>query len=92
MIKTFWFQVGCDQQSQSCSNVNLRADIWFHRYNQDGKDIEGRCTTSKLSDQAKNGLLTRHSDDYNSWQESWWGRWKRRHLHKDVILAEGIPP
>ena len=29
-------------------------------------------------------------DDYNSWQESWWGRWRRGHLHKDVVLAEGI--
>lgn len=39
-----------------------------------------------------NELLIRLSDDYNSWQESFWGRWKRRHLDKDVILAEGISP
>lgn len=37
-------------------------------------------------------LLIRQPDDYNSWQESWWGRWKRRHLNKDDILAEGISP
>ena len=34
-------------------------------------------------------LLILPLDDYNSWQESWWGRWRRRHLDKDVILAEG---
>ena len=37
-------------------------------------------------------LLIRPLDDYNSWQESFWGRWKRRNLPKDVILAEGIFP
>ncbi|KAI4158997.1 MAG: hypothetical protein LQ342_006970 [Letrouitia transgressa] len=48
----------------------LVPNIWFHRYDKDGKDIEGRY-------------------DYNSWQESWWGRWLRRGLDKDTILAEG---
>lgn len=37
-------------------------------------------------------LITHLLDDYNSWQDSWWGLWKRRHLNKDVILAEGIYP
>jgi len=34
-------------------------------------------------------MLILYLDDYNSWQESWWGRWRRHHLDKDVILAEG---
>ena len=34
-------------------------------------------------------VLTNLTDDYNSWQESWWGRWRRSHLDKNVILAEG---
>lgn len=46
----------------------------------------------RLSSQPTNELLNRQSDDYNSWQESFWGRWKRRHLNKDIILAEGISP
>lgn len=37
-------------------------------------------------------LLIKYPDDYNSWQENFWGRWKRRYLDKNVILAEGIPP
>lgn len=48
----------------------LVPNIWFHRYDKNGKDIEGRY-------------------DYNSWQESWWGRWRRSHLDKNVVLAEG---
>ncbi|KAL6712753.1 hypothetical protein ACLMJK_009691 [Lecanora helva] len=48
----------------------LVPNIWFHRYDKNGKDIEGRY-------------------DYNSWQESWWGRWRRSHLDKDIVLAEG---
>lgn len=46
----------------------------------------------RLSSSVVDELLIRQSDDYNSWQESFWGRWKRRHLNKDVILAEGIIP
>ena len=38
---------------------------------------------------AMHKLLIVNLDDYNSWQESFWGRWKQRHLDKDVILAEG---
>ena len=34
-------------------------------------------------------LLTDCVDDYNSWQESFWGRWKRKRLPKNTILAEG---
>ena len=34
-------------------------------------------------------LLIDSVDDYNSWQENFWGRWKRKRLDKDVILAEG---
>ncbi len=34
-------------------------------------------------------LLIDYIDDYNSWQENFLGRWKRRRLDKDVILAEG---
>lgn len=37
-------------------------------------------------------VLTNLIDDYNSWQESWWGRWRRSHLDKNVILAEGTRP
>ena len=72
--------------------MHLRADIWFHRYDQDGKDIEGRCITLRLCISTIDKLLIIPSDDYNSWQESFWGRWKRRNLPKDVILAEGISP
>lgn len=36
--------------------------------------------------------LSKKSDDYNSWQESWWGRRLRRRLDKDTILAEGKLP
>ena len=35
-------------------------------------------------------VLISHIDDYNSWQESWWGRRVRRKLDKNIILAEGI--
>ena len=44
----------------------------------------------RLSISTMNQVLIRQSDDYNSWQESLLGRWKRRRLDKDVILAEGI--
>ena len=36
-------------------------------------------------------FILQNLDDYNSWQESWWGRWRRSHLDKNVILAEGKP-
>lgn len=47
---------------------------------------------SRFSSSVVGELLIRQSDDYNSWQESFWGRWKRRRLDKDVILAEGFIP
>ncbi|KAG8533070.1 uncharacterized protein KY384_001853 [Bacidia gigantensis] len=48
----------------------LVPNIWFHRLDKLGKDIEGRY-------------------DYNSWQESWWGRRLKKRISKDTILAEG---
>ena len=73
------------------SNCCFHVDIWFHRYDENGKDIEGRCKIKKTDDineSAANQIL----DDYNSWKESFWGRWKRRSLDKNVILAEGTSP
>lgn len=45
--------------------------------------------SSSLLAKALNANCIVQSDDYNSWQESFWGRWKRRGLDKDIILAEG---
>lgn len=56
----------------------LRVDVWL-------SDSPANLSGNEM-------LITQLLDDYNSWQESWWGRWKRHHLNKDVILAEGISP
>lgn len=66
----------------------MLSDIWFHRYDENGKDIEGRCKRH-LRKLDVRFCANQKIDDYNSWQESLIGHWKRRRLDKEIILAEG---
>ncbi|KAL8635347.1 MAG: hypothetical protein Q9228_007152 [Teloschistes exilis] len=64
----------------------LVPNIWFHRFDANGKDIQGRCELPVIEFSCKRLM---YLDDYNSWQESWRGRRLRSKLDKDTILAEG---